>query len=236
MMTTTKLKQAETLITILKNSPDLIESFYDQDRASKLELAEKVLLHFKERQLHHFDIFHKAGFRPNENMFSDALAALLNPREGHGLGTLALEKVLDRIEAKAPRSEAGTIKARLVQNRPFISVHREKREAKSIPDIAIISRDFIIFIENKIRGGSETYRRDQWQTIRQWQVLKSQGERLSIPVLGVFLSPEGKLAMDQNFVPLSVDELVASLKDAVAVSNCPYQHSINVFLDFYTWK
>lgn len=236
MVTKAKLKQAKSLVTALQHL-GLIQTFYTEDRENKLEQAIRVLRAFEEHQLHHFDIFRKAGFRPNENMFSDAIAALLDPNEGHGLGILPLEKLLDMLEAKDPQSQVRAVKAQLIQNQPYISVHREKREEKTIPDIEIIGSDFIIYIENKIRGGKETFIGEHAQTERQWQVLERKQKYRNMAVLAIFLTPEGKPAINPNFIPLSVGEMVTCLRDAVrATVSCPVSHSINTFLDFYTWE
>lgn len=236
MVTKAKLEQAEALLTIFRES-HLGESFDDMDMANKLEDVQPMLKLFEERQLYLFDIFRKAGFFPNENMFSNAVAALLDPKERHGLGTLPLEKLLDMISVKEPKSDAAAIKSRLTQNLPYISVHREKWEEKTIPDIAIIGNDFVIFIENKIRGGKETIINGQAQTERQWQALEQKYKRHNIAILAIFLTPEGKLAVEPHFVALAVNELISCLRDSLIVAMaCPARHSIEAFLDFYAWE
>jgi len=231
------LEQTRSLLANLQDR-GLIESFHYEAQEKRLEQTKQVLALFEEQKLHHFDIFRKAGFLPTENMFSNAIAALLDPKEGHGLGTLPLEKLLDRMATKDLNPEAElavqTIKANLTQNQPHIFVHREKREKKTVPDIVIVSKDFVIFIENKIRGGTETRIKEEAQTKRQWQALEQKYKQRNIAILGIFLTPEGNQAEEPNFVPLSVRELVICLRDAAEGSQA--QQAINTFLDFYVWQ
>lgn len=235
MFSEIKLRQAQLFLNKFRNT-GIIESF-QEDRERKFEQARNVLTLFKEQRLSNFDIFRKAGFQADENMLSDAIAALLDPRESHYLGIWPLQKLLDKIETKAPASAAGVIKTRLEQNQPYIRVFREKREEKTIPDLEICGNDFLIFIENKIRGGQETYRGNQWQTDRQWAILQRKSEIHGTSILAIFLTPEGKPARNPNFVSLSVNEIITSLREAVvAAQYCPYAHSIQTFLDFYFWE
>ena len=231
------LEQTRSLLANLQDR-GLIESFHYEAQEKRLEQTKQLLALFEAQKLHHFDIFRKAGFLPTETMFSNAIAALLDPKEGHGLGTLPLEKLLDRIATKDlnPESEVAvqTIKATLAQNRPHISIHREKREKKTIPDITLVSNDFAIFIENKIMGGIETYIDGEAQTKRQWQVLEQKYRQRNRAILGIFLTPEGNQAEESNFIPLSVRELVICLRDAAEGGQA--QHAINTFLDFYGWQ
>jgi hypothetical protein len=99
MVNETILQQAQFLLATLQDR-GLIESFRYEAQEKRLEQAKQLLALFEEQKLHHFDIFRKAGFQPTETMFSNAIAALLYPKEGHGLGTLPLEKLLDRITKK----------------------------------------------------------------------------------------------------------------------------------------
>lgn len=232
VMTETQLEQAHALLTRLREA-GLSKSFFDV----KLEQAEQVLGLFRQKSLSRFDIFRTVGFYADENHLSDAIAALLNPQGHHQLDLLPLVKLLETIKVKAPQSNAEQILTVLPENRPYIFVHRERPEERTRPDITIIGRDFIIFIENKVRGGMETVRWNTFQTIRQWEVLEDKYEHLYPLRLAVFLSPEGKSAAAKNFVALSVSEMAIALRKAVIeVKNCPYQSSIEAFLDFYTWE
>lgn len=235
-ITQAKLKQAETLLVKLRQA-NLTGSVYQDNLKIKLGQAETILRSFKEQGLNRFDIFRQAGFYADENRFSDAIAALLDPKRGHQLGILPLKMLLEIIDAKVPESNASRIISVLEQNPSHISVFREKREEKTRPDIEIIGPDFIIFIENKIRGGHETKVNGEWQTKRQWRVLKEKYDRRGALILAIFLTPEGSLSVEKSFVPLSVGELVAALRKAVnAAEQCPTGYAIQAFLDFYGWE
>ena len=98
-----------------------------------------------------------------------------------------------------------------------------------------MSNDFIIFIENKLRGNKETG--GGTQTQRQWEALKNLGQNHSIQnLLGIFLTPEGKLPASKYFVPLSVRELVSAFKKVLEDRReSDHQPSIRAFLDLYDW-
>lgn len=223
----------------------LLESFsasglkdsFRRYRDQTLSRAEQVLLAFVSRKLHHFDLFHKVGFTANEERLSDAVAALLDPRGSHQLGTRPLKLLLEKIRDRAPAQ----VKAIMpyIGESGYIQIHRERMEGEAIPDIEIVCKDFIIFIENKIQGGKEIFYSDEWQTDRHWEELQRKGKRLGIPpdrLLAIFLNPEWKRARNENFVSLSVDELVSVFRQALDTSpSCSCSHSIQAFLEFYSW-
>ena len=101
------LSHAETLLADF-NKSGLIKSFHKY-REKNLAKAKKALQIFTDNKLGHFDIFRKAGFSADEDPLSDAIAALLDPKESHQLGTLPLKKFLESICYKAPARIKGII-------------------------------------------------------------------------------------------------------------------------------
>lgn len=166
---------------------DSFRRYQDQN----LSQAEKVLLAFVNGKLHHFDLFHKVGFVANEDRLSDAVVALLDPNESHGLGTIPLKFLLEEIRGRAPQKVAAIL--------PFVGepahIKVREREGRAIPDIQIMSNNFTIFIENKIQGGKEIEYPGESQTTRYWKKLQRKGKPFGIPderLLAIFLNPEWK--------------------------------------------
>ena len=223
----------------------LLESFsasglkdsFRQYQDQNLSQGEKVLSAFIDKKLHHFDLFHKVGFVANEERLSDAVAALLDPKGSHRLGTRPLKLLLEKIRDRAPAQVAAIVP--YIGESEYIQIHRERKEGRAIPDIEIVSKDFIIFIENKIQGGKEIEYPGESQTTRYWEELQRKGKRLGIPpdrLLAIFLNPEWKRARNENFVSLSVDELVSVFRQALDTSpSCSCSHSVKAFLEFYSW-
>ncbi len=221
---------------ILYRTKKLLQNFitvYRQHLDEKVHSSEKLLEIFKEKKLHHYDLFRIAGFTATENQLSDALASLLNPKAAHNLGIKPLKNVLLTIKNRNKKVSAILSVLDLAAE---IQVIREYHLGNTIPDIAIISNKFIILIENKIRGRCETYTTD-YQTKRQWKKVVEQSKILGIEeqfLLGIFLSPEGKYPYEKHFIPISVSEVVTSIKNAIIESG--FKNYIEYFLNFYDWS
>ena len=231
------LKVAERVLSLFTKAD--LESSFQEYRKRKLVRAECVIASFKERQLNYFDIFRKAGFIANENSFSDAVAAMLDPKERHQSGVNPLLQVLENL-TEYNTSKIKMLKSLIRKNKSHIVLHRERHEGNTIPDIEIVCSDFLIFIENKIRGGSETLINGLWQTDRQWEALISRSRNLNIPeenLLAIFLTPEGKAPKNSHFVSFSVAELVSALRCSVInIQNNNIKYSLLAFLNFYAWE
>ena len=230
------LQQPE-LKTILESYQAKQEAAFDQ--------ADTVLSLFREQGLNRYNIFRKLGFVANEDALSDVIASLLDPTENHGLGIKPLKKLLEYLREEHNKTchsyQIENICNALGRKGQFISVHREKSEEFTRPDITIIGAEFAIFIENKVRGGKETdHWNGEWQTVRQGKALGELADRLGIPksnTLGIFLSPEGKAAQNPDFVSLQVGELIKVLRQSVKRDdNGMGYNSINAFLDFYSFE
>jgi hypothetical protein len=239
LLTAFRYLQNSILYRAEKSLKDFI-TIYCQYLDEKVHSAEKVLKIFKEKKLHHYDLFRIANFTTTENQLSDALASLLNPKSAHKLGIEPLRNVLSTIENGHENVSA----ILSVLDSAEIQVFREYHLRDTIPDIAIISDRFIIFIENKIRGGSETYTAD-YQTPRQWKRLVELGNMKGIDKqyrLGIFLSPEeDKYPHEKNFIQMSVSKVVTAIKQAIIDSdfrttNSDTMTNIECFLNYYDWS
>jgi hypothetical protein len=231
------LKAAERVLSYFTKAD--LKSTFQEHRKRKFVQAERVISDFKERQLNYFDIFRKVGFVANENSLSDAIAAMLDPTERHKLGVKPLLQVLEKL-AEYNASKVKRLKNLIRENKSHIVLHRERHEGNTIPDIEIVCPDFLIFIENKIRGGSETIINGSWQTNRQWEALINRSHNLNIPeenLLAIYLTPEGKLPKNKHFIPFSVSELVSALRCSVTnIHNDDLKYSLFAFLNFYSWE
>lgn len=223
----------------LARKADLFREF-ERRREVTYQAAVRVLALFQQQKLSRFDIFRAAGFRGREENFSNALAALLDPRQSHGLGLFPLRSMLSVLHHRDFDS-ISTVLDVISDSQTRVEVVREMHLGSTVVDIAILSDRFTIFIENKVRGGCETWGGGIQQTTRLWEQLKERRLKKSAqkdhPILGIYLSPEGKCPANKHFIPLSVSELISALRQAIAMSEgSPFDQSILAFLDFYDWS
>jgi len=231
-----KFIQQPELKTILKS--------YRAKQEATYEKAKVVLGLFKRGKFDRYNVFRKIGFVASEDFLSDAIASLLNPTDSHGLGIKPLSELFEYLkeEWKGTRyfSRIDKILKILERDEQYISVHREKSEHYTRPDITILGSEFAIIIENKKRGGKETvHKKEGLQTIRQGKALKELADRLGIPednTMCIYLTPEGKDAANKDCVPLRVDELISILRKSLQSSSNGVNNSISAFLDFYSFE
>lgn len=222
---------------------DAIASFLRRNE-NALEDSKGLLERFKKTGGSRYNVFRKIGFYACEDALSDGLASIFSPRESHGLGASSLISVLNHLKETLTNDNSNFERVVNIRNAidysSNFSVFREKPEYQTRPDLTIIGNDFVLFIENKIRKGKETYEHEEWQTVRQQNALCNIANRLGIPdenTLGIFLSPEGKLPKEKGFIPLQVNVLVSVLRKSIeretGEAGCS---SIESFLDFYSFE
>lgn len=231
------LKGSKAVLDQAKNI-NLLEEFREGSRVN-IRNAKRIIEEYQSRDdLKRFDIFRIVGFVANENYFSNAVAALLDPNKTHGLDDSVLRHMLKSIHHRDPRRVNAVINA--LDQSKYITVNREVHEDKSIPDISIESDKFIIFIENKKRGGQETSIKKRWQTKRHWNALEKKRNEIGMSedsILGILLSPEGVGAQEQNFISLSYIELTKAIQDAIdEKSDKSSRSGIRHFLNFFQWE
>lgn len=231
-----KMEILEQATNVLKKfQTDEIAYVFKKYQNWNLNVAIKVLDQFREKKLYRFDIFRLAGFVANETMFSNAIAAIIDPNRPHQLGKKPLLSILKAIKHRDNQKIDSIMAA--IQNSDCIQVIRELHLGITIPDIVVESDKFIIFIENKIRGGKETYCNGSYQSDRQWGELQKRGRSLGIPencILGIYLSPEGKSPINNEFVRLSVWEFVDSIREIISTEDNQNNRMIETFINFYT--
>lgn len=246
-----QLKRAQALLNSFNafrsarivRSRELLARFAEVDLArgkeGNISNAKQLLNRYHLSGLHSFKIFRIAGFSTNEKNLSDAIQAILDPNQTHGLGVLPLMSVLNAIRHRAPR-KISFITKELSTKDFFIIIEREENAKDTIPDISITGRSFLIFIENKKRGGTETFLHNKYQTQRQWKQLVLRGKKMGISengILGIYFTPEGYSAKDQNFIPLHTREFVSAIREAVNMNkSCSCRGELCAFLDYYNWE
>jgi len=144
------LRKALFLLSVFGADPDLFNI-----REKHFKKAMYLLEEFHIKKLNCFDPFHIAGFIAHEDNFSDVIAALLNPNRPHGLGDRPLKCFLKKLRPQNPKRVQPVLRA-LDQSNRRIRVGKRLWRKGCVPDIVIASDDFIIYIENKLRGGKET--------------------------------------------------------------------------------
>lgn len=230
-------------VQAVENAGRLLTEFHAQEirqnfqayKNRRIKAAAGLVETFEAKGLARYDIFRIAGFVAGENDFSDAIASLLDPNRPHQLGTLPLRSLLMALQHRSDKTISAILKL-LESPQTNIRVQRELNLGNTRPDIAIRSEDFVILIENKLRGGQETG--GGTQTVRQWEALENLGRQYETAnLLGIFLTPEGKTPASSDFVALPVRELVGAMRQALEQAPwCDYKAMIEAFLDFYNWS
>jgi hypothetical protein len=202
--------------------------------AKALASAEKCLSIFLDSNISRFDALSIGKFSPEENDLSDVLAQLFNPNASHGCGSAFLIAFVRLLQKRYPEKILLS-ENEIKKNELYLQVIRESNETGTRPDIKITCPDFVIFIENKARGGSETYNEDGYQSERQWKALQENKQINSSHRIGVLLSPEGQYPKCKHFLQLVASELAQAMLIAIRgkKTNIRISESIKVFLRFY---
>ena len=142
-----------------------------------------------------FNIIEVLGLTKWEESYSNILAWLLNPYEGHGLGDQFLRRFIEELNLKKSfRFE-------------FVQTHRELSGPTSIPDIVVDwksqGESFSLIIENKIFS-----QEGDKQTQRQYRDFSKRAKE----VYFVFLTPGGYSPLNENFKPVSYSQVIKILK------------------------
>jgi hypothetical protein len=180
-------------------------------------MVRDVIQSIHERKLTRFDPYIVSGYKPSENNFSDSLKRLFDPTEHHGFSHIALRALIEAIEIKYPAKATAILEALDDEIRETDGQSiRLDRERPNRVDISIVGKSFIVFIENKKRGGSETQSAGGRQQVENQQVaLDALGNKLGVPEdrrLGIFLNPEGNTPSAPKYLLLSTRELASALR------------------------
>ncbi|MDR3625817.1 MAG: PD-(D/E)XK nuclease family protein [Ignavibacteriaceae bacterium] len=143
--------------------------------------------------------------RSDENICSNIIAWFLDCHSTHNKGNIFYKSFIDKFK----------FGENFVSNN--YSVYREYSRENSIVDIAIISSNFICFIENKVNSPEGVN-----QTDREYKDAVELANLLKITeknVLLIFMSPDGKRAKNNKFINLSHYRFFSIIRDVVNTTN-----------------
>ena len=201
------------------NIKKLIENFdYRKFLIKKRENFRKainLIENFKNNNIYRkfikFDLFKTLRLNLKENQISDIVAFVLNPQNIKCAKYILID-ILKKSQQYALKEQTvileEVINAVINTNDDFIKVKREYPGNISRIDIRIFSKSFVVDIEMKYDGGSETYINKEYQTEREYKDLKTFAEKNKIDnYIGLYISPFGNLPASPNFIPLPLYKL-----------------------------
>jgi len=203
--------------------------------AQLLERSTKALDKFRNSSVSIPNPFITAGFSPNEDKWSDALVVILDPLRSRGLCLHPLKEIMKTIAAKGSE-DAIKIMEILDSYQNSISVTCRVHCGDTIPDIVIRGEGFLIYLENKMRWGSETVDSGgRTQTERQAIDLATRGKQEGVNTLGIFLTPTCVRAKSPKFVSLSGHELADAIRKAIQGCESDYEGKLlmEAFIDTF---
>jgi hypothetical protein len=156
-----------------------------------------------QRRVSSFNLFEAVGAVRGELRHSNFLGYLLSPRRSHGMGSIPLEKVVRSIlEQSVPNERVVSTLALLVGDLDDTVVHRERDNMDLLIEVSALN--LVILVENKIGAAA-----GDGQLARYRQLLE-----MRYPThrrLLVFLTPDGRLPEDPEYVPYSYVQLAEVL-------------------------
>lgn len=189
------------------------------------------------REVTPFDCLKIGGWHPNENQLSDVVAALFDQSWRHGHSFTILDALMEAASAKTSSPAVAFIKSLSATERHDFSVKREQAGEHSRADVDLCGRNFLVRIEHKIRGGSETYdHANKAQTERLLGDALERATSLQIQkahACCILLTPEGYEATARDFVALSFGEFAKTITKALHSRSDEGAASIKGFLNFY---
>jgi hypothetical protein len=193
----------QRLTTLKQNLNNLADKELSNSRENLTDLRKKL----EEMENRDFSFFKILGIEENESVHSNFLAWLLTPQEHHGLGTVLIEKMLQRIASKEGYcSLDGVDFSKLV-------VKREESGETGRLDIRIFDPDglFQCIIENKIRSGEV-----EKQTNRYYEEWSGYYQK----ELFVFLTlDQYQKPLKENYVCLHYDDIRELILELQPTSN-----------------
>jgi len=192
----------------------LIENFdyrkYLIKKRENFSKAKELIENFKNNNIYRnfikFDLFKTLRLNLKENQISDMVAFVLNSQNIKYAKYILID-ILKEAQQYASKEQAvileKIINAVMDTNDNFIKIKREYPGNTSRIDIRIFSKSFVVDIEMKYDGGSETYINREYQTKREYDDLKIFAERNKIDnYIGLYISPFGNHPASSNFISL----------------------------------
>lgn len=178
-----------------------------------------------ESRIGRFNIFDALGLTRAEIRHSNFLAFILDPAESHGQGQIFLKAVLMDLLKNAP-----------IELRPLSPIDLDgtdlrgvevKREWKNI-DLLITCKapQFAVVVENKVNSQEHSNQLSRYQRTMT-------DHHSSLPILYVFLTPDGDEPSDKLWIPYTYEELLRVLKRVRDTNQSAIGDDVLVFLDHY---
>lgn len=169
-----------------------------------------------------FNIFDALGTRRQELRHSDFLSYLLDPSKPHGLSSRFLRDfMLGATRDFNPEGFFNSIEIRLLQF-DEVKITREKFNI----DVLIESgSDWCVLIENKIGA------KEHGDQLRRYKAIAGAELALS-KKLFLFLTPDGDMPSDENWIPIS-HELIAELCKKWSSDNSVPPRTREALVDYY---
>jgi hypothetical protein len=193
----------------------------------ELEKAYKKLIEdpqfdYLSEQANEPNIFSILALEHYEIRHSNFLGWLIDPRESHGLGDYFIKHMLRDILIDERISDISVLE---IGNLDISSVE-VRREWKNI-DVLIITKEFVVCIENKIWSGENGK-----QLIKYKKIIEESfpDHRKSY----VFLTPGGTVASEhETYIEYSYRDIVQILKNILEYRNKQLETSVKIYISDY---
>lgn len=178
-----------------------------------------------EEAIGRFNIFDALRIDRVEIRHSNFFAWLLDPAESHGQGDLFLNAILMDLLKQAPS-----------QKRPLSPVDLDGIEISGVEirrewhnvDLLIVAKQphFVIAVENKIDAGEHSNQLQRYEGL-------VRAEFPGVPMMFVFLTPDGDEATDADWVPYSYGDIHRVLSRIKRTASGSLGTDVGIFLDHY---
>jgi hypothetical protein len=177
-----------------------------------------------EEKINYFNIFKALDLPRNEVRHSRFLSWLLRPNETHGLGQYFLRIFLKRVSIDAQNKTAPTVFDIDSADFDDAEVFIEKEHI----DVLIVSPNnrIVVAIENKVDSGEHSDQLKRYRTI-------IERDYASYKHLFVFLTVEGDIPSDENYVRISYSEIVELIDQLISAQGKKASNEILTFIMHY---
>lgn len=178
-----------------------------------------------ESQIGRFNVFDALRIARVEIRHSNFLGFILDPGESHGQGSLFLRAFLMDLLRTSP-----------VESRPLSPIEIDGAELRGVEirrewkhiDLLILCKipEFAIVIENKVDSSEHSNQLERYKRTVQEHFP-------DVPVLYVFLTPDGEEASDESWAPYSYGQIHDALLRVRDTNNNSIGEEVLVFLNHY---
>jgi len=199
-----------------KSEKEILEEFIHEN--AELEQLEEIV--------DEFNIFTALDIVNNEMRHSNFLSWLMNPNESHGLGDYFLTHFLKKISFKASSLgiEGPSIFDIDSWNFDDAEIIREWRNIDVL--VRCDRQKFICVIENKI------YSKEHSQQLKRYEDIVKK-EYLDYKKLFVYLTVEGDVPSEREYIPLSYDDIVLLIEHLIENKKNKIGSEILAFISHY---